>query len=107
MASTDSLGGVMKQKAVGACGLISVVLDNQRLAREICQQEWRQCRPGHVDHVRGSNELPESHETRITDDSKREGAIIVILRGSLRYPREFEFLRLIRIAKFGKAAGKR
>ena len=96
----------MKQKAVRACGLISMVFDNQRLAREICQQEWRQCRPGHVDDIRRSNESQEFAEPRTTNHSKWERTVVVASCRSLRNQGDIEFRKTLCITDLREATGE-
>ena len=96
----------MKQKAVRACGLISMVFDNQRLAREICQQEWRQCRPSHVDDIRRSNESQEFAEPRTTNHAKGERTVVVASCRSLRNQGDIEFRKTLCITDLREATGE-
>ncbi len=51
MPRTDGLGWVMKQEAVRARGLVSMVFDDQRFVRERREYEGSKGRPGNVDHI--------------------------------------------------------
>jgi hypothetical protein len=92
---------MMKQEAVRASGLISVVLDDERLARKPSEKEGSKRRPGNVHHIGFSNELPQLDESWLADHAKWMFTVFVVPRRGLRDKRYFEWRRAARIAKSG------
>src|SRR5215467_2711007 len=95
---------MIEQQAVGANGLVAVVLDEERLAREARQEERSERGAGDMDDVGGANEAPELKQARAADDAKRERAVVVMAGGSLRHESEVELARAVRIAEVGESA---
>ncbi len=98
---------MMKQEAVRASGLISVMLDDERFAREISEQERSERRTRDVNHVRRPNELQKLAEARAANHSKWERGVIVVPRRSLCGQSDIELSGPPFIADLREAPGER
>src|SRR5260370_841588 len=104
---TDGPGWLVKQETVRARSLVSVVLDDQRFAREPRDYERSKRRPGNVHHIGFSDEAPELRKAWQAHDAKRMHTVIVVPGRSLRGQRNFKLRGAVRITEFREASRKR
>src|SRR5260370_10274886 len=102
MARTDGFGRVLKQKAVRAGGLVTMVFDDEWLARKPGEKERSKGRPGSVEHIGFPDEPPKLDEIRIADHAKCRRTIIVVPRRSLRVERNSAGAHAVRLAAVGE-----
>ncbi len=104
VAGARRAGRLYEKLAVGTNGLKAVMLDYERFSRQKAKEERRERRPGDVNDICFSNELPELDEARLANRLKWICAVVEIPRWSLRHQRDFELPRPVRIVESSEAA---
>jgi hypothetical protein len=70
MTGTDRAIGLMDQDTVGTDGLVAVVFDDVRFAREFGEEHWEEGRARDVNDVGATNQAPQLQRGGGADDAE-------------------------------------